>query len=360
MKRVAKVLAACALLAAPGLAVAQPQLDFSGAPLADELPLGRKPGNPTLEMPAGQRLISAFGERPVFSPDGKKIAFVGESYGDTFEYDLKTGAIRNLTSHMAHKGFLRVHYLHDGSFLLLGPHVPAATREETRNKTIELFWMDAAASRPAVRLGPIVFEGIATSPRSNRIAWTETTPKGGTLAAVKGTALKTAEVVVSGGSAKLINQQDVITTTECLSEAQDFLPGDKGLTLPCYRFGSTVKGGAATEVISIDFASKQITRYPTPPQLYGEVEGIFPDGKRTLVECSGDRSAGMDMCVLELKATGPRYTRITRIMDYGRWKYGNPVVSPNGRMIAAQVGSADVIDAGVGQGIVIIDLPQGY
>jgi translation initiation factor IF-3 len=68
----------------------------------------------------------------------------------------------------------------------------------------------------------------------------------------------------------------------------------------------------------------------------------------------------MDLCVLELTATAPRYTRITRIMDYGRWKYGNPVVSPNGRMIAAQVGSADVIDAGVGQGIVIIDLPQGY
>jgi hypothetical protein len=177
---------------------------------------------------------------------------------------------------------------------------------------------------------------------------------------MKGTALKTAEVVVSGGSAKLINQQDIVTTTECLSEAQDFLPGDKGLTLPCYRFGPTVKGGAATEVISIDLVTKRVTRYPTPPQLYGEVEGIFPDGKRTLVECSGDRSAGMDLCVLELTATAPRYTRITRIMDYGRWKYGNPVVSPNGRMIAAQVGSADVIDAGVGQGIVIIDLPQGY
>jgi hypothetical protein len=43
-------------------------------------------------------------------------------------------------------------------------------------------------------------------------------------------------------------------------------------------------------------------------------------------------------------------------MDYGRWKYGNPVVSPNGRAIAAQVGSAEVIDIGV----VLIDLPKRY
>jgi hypothetical protein len=41
---------------------------------------------------------------------------------------------------------------------------------------------------------------------------------------------------------------------------------------------------------------------------------------------------------------------ITYIVDYGRWKYGNPVVSPNGRAIAAQVGSAEVIDIGQGQG----------
>lgn len=44
-------------------------------------------------------------------------------------------------------------------------------------------------------------------------------------------------------------------------------------------------------------------------------------------------------------------------MDFGRWKYGNPVVSPDGRTIAAQIGSADVIEAGVGQGIVLMRLP---
>jgi len=331
-----------------------------GEKVEGSLPLGNRPGNPTYEMPSGQRLISPFGERPVFSPDGGKIAFIGASYGDAFEYDLATGTVRNLTAHMPNQGFLRVHYLADGSLILAGPHVPAATREETRFKTIELFWLDAAATRPPVPLGITLFEGVATSAISNRIAWAEVTPNGAGLAEAKGTTLKIGDVVVANGGAHVANVREIVTTTaDCMIEAQDFLPGDKGLTLPCYNF-KPAPGGSMTEVISIDFASKAITRYPTPRNLYGEIEGVFPDGKRTLVECSGDRAAGMDMCVLDLDAKNPLYTRLTHIMDYGRWKYGNPVVRRDGRMIAAQVGSADVIDAGVGQGIVVIDLPKGF
>lgn len=359
MKRTLALVAA-ALLAGLPLPSAAQGLDFSGAPLTGTLPLGSRPGNPTLDMPAGQQLISPFGERPVFSPDGSKIAFIGHSYGDAFEYDRRTGKIRNLTAHMPHQGFLRVHYLSDRSFLLLGPHVPGATMEETRSKRIELFWLDAAAAGPPVRLGATVFEGIATSRASNIIAWTESVPKGAATRDLKGTTLKTARVVVSPSGARLAEVQEVATTTDCVAEAQDFLPGDKALTLPCYRFTASAVGGAATEVISIDLVSKGITRYPTPPGLYGEVEGIFPDGRRTLVECSGDRSAGMDLCVLDLKPLAPRYTRITHIMDFGRWKYGNPTVSPDGRLIAAQVGSADVVDVGMGQGIVVIDVPPGF
>lgn len=358
MRGFLKVLSACALLALPAVASAQ-QLDFSGAPVTGSMPMGHKPGNPTFDMPAGQRLISPFGERPAFSPDGSKIAFIGKSYGDAFEYDVKTGTVRNLTAHTAHRGFLRVQYLKDGSLILVGPHVPAATMAETRGKRIELFWMDAAATRPPSRLGVTIFEGVATSRLGNRIAWTETSAQSGNDPS-KGTTLKTADVVVSKSGAKLANIQQIATITDCATEAQDFLPGDRGLTMPCYHFRAKANGEPTTEVISIDFASKQITRYPTPPELYGEVEGIFPDGKRTLVECSGDRSAGMDLCVLELKAKAPHYTRITHIVDYGRWKYGNPVVSPDGRTIAVQVGSADVVDVGMGEGIVLIDLPKGY
>lgn len=357
--RLAATLCAAAILSPPLVA----QSLTRGEPVEGNLPLGSKAGSPYDHLPAGTRLVSSFGERPVFSPDGKKIAFIGASYGDAFEMDIATRKIRNLTAHAAHNGFLRIHYLNDGSFILMGPHVPAATREATRFGAIELWWLDAAATLPPQRLGVTAFEGIAVSPWSNRIAWAEGMPKGvKTITAMTGTTLKWADVVVGKDGARLENVRDIITkpATECVMEPQDFLPGDRALTLPCYRFGGGPGRGPITDVASVDLKTGGFTVYPTPTNLYGEVEGLFPDGKRTLVECSGDRAVGMDLCVLDLDVSRPRYTRLTHIMDYGRYKYGNPVVSRDGRRIAAQVGSADVVDAGVGQGIVLIDLPAQF
>ena len=346
----------CCLIS--GVDSAAAQLVTRGGKVPSTLPLGSEPGDPTYDLPAGMRLISAFGERPAFSPDGRKIAFIGRSYGDAFEYDLATGRTRNLTSHAPHEGFLRVHYLRDGSYLLLGPHLPGKTREETRSARIELFWMDAAASRPPVPLKTKVWEGIAVSPESNLIAWSVLSlpRKQGDAAS---TTVRTGRVVVGNGTARLEGIADLITKTDCLVEAQDFLPGDRALTMPCYGLG-TSPSNPRTEVLSVDLRTKKLTRYPITEGLYGEVEGIFPDGRRTLVECAQDRTAGMDLCVLDLDPARPTYTRMTDIVRYGRWKFGNPVVRRDGRMIAAQVGPADVPDAGVGQGIVVMDLAPDF
>lgn len=351
------LVAATALLATTGAALAQPGYG-RGDPVPETMPVGNEPGRPLYDMPPGQRLISAFGERPVFSPDGKKLAYIGKSYGDAFEYDFATGRTRNLTAHVPHKGFLRVHYLADGSFLLLGPRFPAATREETRFSRIEMFWMDAAASQAPVPLGKSVFEGVATSPVSNSIAWAEMVIDPAAKAPAS-TTLFTARIDVSNGTARLVDMRKVISTSECFVEAQDFLPGDAGLTMPCYKFG----GAGASEradVVSVDFATGKLTRYPTPANQYAEIEGLFPDGRRTLVECADDRKFGMDLCVLDLNPDKPVYTRLTNIVRFGGYKYGNPTVRRDGRMIAAQIGPADVIDAGVGEGIVVLDLKPDF
>jgi hypothetical protein len=328
-----------------------------GDPVPATLPLGDEKGDPRLEMPPGQRLVSAFGERPVFSPTGDKLAFIGKSYGDAFEFEMATGRIRNITAHAPSEGYLRVHYLHDASYLLLGPRTLGKTREETRYGHIELFWMDAQGARSPVPLGRKVFEGIATSRKSNLIAWTEMTA--GATPASASTTVFTGRLALKGGLPQIEDVRKIVTTSGCLAEAQDFLPDEKGLLMPCYYHG---KGptGVQTKVISVDFATKQITEYPTPSNLYGEVEGIFPDGKRALVECAQDRAKGMDICVLDLDPGKPRYTRMTNIVRYGGWKYGNPVVRPDARMIAAQVGSANVADAGVGEGIVLMDLAPNF
>ncbi len=63
-----------------------------------------------------------YGERPYWSRDGRRIAFVDKHYGDICETDLATREVRNLTHDLdcLHL-FLRVLILHDGNYLLIGP-----------------------------------------------------------------------------------------------------------------------------------------------------------------------------------------------------------------------------------------------
>ena len=66
-------------------------------------------------------VISEFGGRPAFSPDGKRLAFVGRTYGDAFEMDLATRKVRNLTANIPHHGVTRIQYLPNGDFLVTAP-----------------------------------------------------------------------------------------------------------------------------------------------------------------------------------------------------------------------------------------------
>ena len=95
------------------------------------------------------------------------------------------------------------------------------------------------------------------------------------------------------------------------------------------------------------------------PDQYDEPEGIFPDGKHTLVECDAHDPRGsqhIDLYKLALDGSG-RYERITRFNDHRGYKASNPVVSDDGKYIAFQV--AKVGDrAGVGRGILILDLEE--
>lgn len=357
MRRLGFLTALVFLFQAP--ASAQVTFELPGEDVGSDLVPGDQPGNPTFNLGPNMRLVSAFGERPVYSPDGKRMAFIGHSYGDAFEIDLDTGEIRNLTAHAAHNGFLRIHYLPDGSYVLLGPRVVAKSREATRFSAIELFWMDAEAKRPPVALERVAFEGLAIGHADNLIAWAEMTSVGPLLADVQATTIRVGNIDVSDGQARLTNVRDVLTTTreECFVEPQNFLPGDNVLTMPCY-YQKAQEVGRETEVMLLDLTTGQTSIVPTPQVFYGEVEGLSPDGTVTFIECSADRFVGLDICLLDLADDAHRLTRVTRVMDYGEWKVSNPVFRPDGRQVAMQIGSADVPDAGVGQGIVIIDIAE--
>ena len=111
--------------------------------------------------------------------------------------------------------------------------------------------------------------------------------------------------------------------------------------------------------MAVHLETGKITNYSNAPAQYDEPEGIFPDGKHTLVECDKHSKKGsqhIDLWKLALDGSG-RYERITYFNEGGKFKASNPVVSDDGRFIAFQVPKVGQW-AGVGHGIYVLDVKE--
>src|SRR5665811_2159429 len=108
--------------------------------------------------PFHQKLLE-YGARPYWSPDGRRIAFVDKSFGDVSEIDLETRKVRELTKGLGdHHSFLRVLFLPNGDYLLIGPKV-FKDYEASRYRESELWIMDRDAQFAPRPLGLRPFEG---------------------------------------------------------------------------------------------------------------------------------------------------------------------------------------------------------
>ena len=304
-----------------------------------------KERSPLNELPPHIKRVTHFGQRADFSHDGKRILFIEKTFGDVYEVELKTRIIRPMTHHYFHEGYPRALYLSNGDILLSGARQfdakdPWSSRSE---KNAELWVLKNDLSGPPVPLGEKCSEGPAVSRRHMRIAWTQ------------GGAFYMAEIVYEEDRPKLANKTRILDKRDLPFktglETQNFRPPDENeLIFSAY-------GYQGTEVIGLDIETGKVVNYSKAPNQYDEPEGIFPDGKYTLVECDKHNPKGsqhVDIYKLALDGSG-KTERLTFFGRYGGYKASNPVVSDDGRYIAFQFAKRGD-PAGVGRGILIFDL----
>lgn len=313
----------------------------------------RKEGNPLDHLPPNIEVLTHFGERADFSPDNKRVAFMAKSFGDAMVIDLDTRIIRCLTCNIPGAAFLRVMHLANGDYLLIGPdHFENINISRSRDN--ELWYLkNERGSRPT-KLNHKLSEGAAVSKNKMTIAFTLTHSQEPSLR--QGSSqLILVDIDTSGDNPALINRRVLYESKDnsCVLEAQDFYDNNSRLTVTCYEPASRAS------TMSIDLETGKMTNMSNFAG-YNEVEGIFPDGKYTLVE--SDRQCGwlggefgmrnIDIWKLKLDGTGKDFERITTFNDYQGGKASNPVISSDGRLMAFQ--SARSSDpAGVGYGILL-------
>jgi hypothetical protein len=307
---------------------------------------GSKEGkSPLDELPPYIRRVTQFGQRADFSHDGERVLFIEKTFGDVYEVELETGIIRPKTHHYYHEGYTRALYLANGDILLSGARQfdaknPQASRSE---KNAELWVLKQDLSGAPVPLGEKCSEGPAVSRKNMRIAWTQ-----------RG-AFYMADIVYKDGKPELANKKKILDKNdlsfECDIETQNFRPMDeKELIFSAY-------GYQGTEVMGLDIETGKVVNYSLAPEQYDEPEGIFPDGKYTLVECDKHSGKGIhynDIYKLALDGSG-KTQRLTFFAEYPGYKSTNPVVSDDGRYMAFQFAKRGDW-AGVGRGILIFDL----
>ena len=314
----------------------------------------RKPGNPLEHLPDNIEILTYFGERADISPDNQRIAFMSKSFGDAFVIDLKTRIVRCLTCNVPAAAFLRVMHLVSGDYLLIGPERFEDIRT-SRTRDNELWFLSKQPGSKPVRFNQKMSEGAAISKKSMKISYSQLPSQDPTLKPEE-SRLIIADVDMSGGTPKLVNQKTVheSKSAACRLEAQDFYDNDTKMTFTCYE----PKGLASA--MGIDLASGVVTNMSKAPGSYNECEGIFPDGRYTLVE--GDRqcetlggrrgSGNIDLWKLKLDGTGKNFTRLTHFNDFEGGKASNPVVSTDGRFMAFQF-ARTTDPAGVGYGLLL-------
>jgi hypothetical protein len=303
--------------------------------------------------PFHEKLLD-YGERPYWSPDGKRIAFIENNYGDVCEMDFATREVRNLTKNLGdHHAFLRVLYLPNGDYLLIGPKA-FKDRHTSRHLESELWVMDKDASSPPVPIGRKIAEGAAVSSLANRVSYAihgGHDPRIGTIDDFE------CRVIELDG-AKVVDERIIYRSVEGRRpEPQDFRHDDTEVIFAEYMGPRTRDKPWKTVTRGIDLTNLDVRTYIDEALTHNECEGLFPDQEHICLESSCDlvnQFPPFDLWKLKLDGSGRR-VRMTRMFEHPPWRASNSNVSPDGRWLAFMVNTY-TSEPGFGMGLGLMDL----
>ena len=304
-----------------------------------------------------------FGERPYWSPDGKRIAFVESNYGDICEINLETRKVKNLTKDLGeHHSFLRVLFMHTGDYILIGP-AQFKDRHTSRRMESELWFMDKDASEPPKPLGRRIFEGCGVSRIANRITFAVSGEQEPSIGRSDQYEVHVADIEITGKNARLVNDRVLYRAENGFEpEPQDFRFDDTEIIMAEYY---SPKGDIVREtenyctVKGIHIETGKVKLYIYEPGIHNECEGIFPNDEHyTCLESSAHNEINSnmptDLWKLKLDGSGER-VRMTRMVERKPWRTSNSNVSPNGKWLAFMI-NVHASEAGYGMGLGLLDL----
>jgi hypothetical protein len=323
--------------------------------------VGTLGGSPLDRLPPEVTQLTDFGLRPDWAPDGQRILFLDALAGDVWAYELGTKSLEKVTAHFEHAGFSRVHHLSNGDLIVCGPverDIESDDPEEGRFDGV-LWVLRRPFDGVPVPLDEPCWEGIAAARHRLRVAWArssiDTTAPGFVWQALFGPSeLWIGDIEYELGTPTLVNRRRVLERRDIsrlsVLEAQDFRPpAEDELLFTAFNH----RGG---EVMGVHLETGEIRDYSQSPW-FDEADGVFPDGRSTLVTRELARvfiPHDLDLWQLTLDGRA-QWRRLTRFNRYEGYGASNSAVSPDGRHVVFQLRRSDA-PPGNGLGLLLLDL----
>lgn len=343
----------------------EPNATDAKQPTTNQTPTETKPATQENEHPADHlpkhiKRLTWFGQQAEWSADGGKVIFLEKTFGDVFEFEIKTRTFKPLTAHFPHHGFTRARYLSNGDILLAGPKKTFdRTKPESRQAAMNACYLSvlkAGSDKPPTPLNIACGGDPAVSRKAMRIAWAvqwrqapETLKEGESQIFV-------AELKTTDQGYELVDKKIVIDSrnlpfTMHSLEVQAFRPGDENeLIFTAFQF-------QGTEVFGVDLESGKEKNYSANVETYNAARCAFPDGKSVAIESAvheGNPWPLVDIYRLWLDGAGET-ERLTYFREYKGYQATNPAISPDGKSMCFQL-SKEGDEREAGRGLFLYDL----